>query len=81
MRRIRDQVELSAEARRENVSGAFVAWVPVAGRVLTRGWRVHDRRHPELVRWGIEESGREEGTSPDPAQDCLSTKLSVGSGL
>ena len=34
VRRTRDQIELSADARRENVSGAFVARGPVAGRVL-----------------------------------------------
>jgi len=34
VRRTRDQIELSADARRENVSGAFVSRAPVAGRVL-----------------------------------------------
>ncbi len=34
VRRTRDQIELSACARRENVSGAFVSRGPVAGRVL-----------------------------------------------
>ena len=34
VRRTRDQIELSADARRENVSGALVSRGPVAGRVL-----------------------------------------------
>ena len=32
VRRTRDQIELSADARRENVSGAFVARGPIAGK-------------------------------------------------
>jgi competence protein ComFC len=34
VRRTRDQVELSAEARRTNVSGAYASRGPVAGRIL-----------------------------------------------
>jgi competence protein ComFC len=34
VRRTRDQVELSAGARRTNVAGAFVSRGPVAGRIL-----------------------------------------------
>ena len=34
VRRTRDQVELSAEARRANVAGAYASRGPVAGRIL-----------------------------------------------
>jgi predicted amidophosphoribosyltransferase len=71
VRRTRDQVELSAEARRTNVAGAYASREPRGGQDPPRRRRLHHRRHLERVRQSVEESGCRRGPGPDPMQDLL----------
>jgi hypothetical protein len=70
VRRTRDQVELSAGARRANVAGAIASRQPVASGihilddVFTAGAASSARR-------SLEEGGCQRGASPDPVQDVL----------
>jgi predicted amidophosphoribosyltransferase len=71
VRRTRDQVELSAGARRANVVGAYAPRGARCGQDPPRRRRLHDRRHLERVRHGFEKGGRRRGPRPDPVQDNL----------
>lgn len=78
VRTTRDQVELSGDARRTNVAGAYAPHGPVAGCVLCGDDIFTTGTSLSECAFALREGGRREGACPNPVQDLLTKEARCG---